>query len=226
MSLSQIFIDDDIQNLFDKSCHGKYELKDKYLISQLSYLTLNLTEHNLLKVHDLINERGEVYKKWVLPAAYSRNNEERTIEMSEAFCSSVDHYLEWYVKQPIQGEYRHTLNTYRGLSHKAPMLLNDRLSAYSMSEREVKRGLSYQPTNLNNKIKGMLKGAALDWATAKTFSDSLIVNLARNNADINQITKAFGFKSRQVVLDKVNGNLLNLSDALNDVYSRIKVTGH
>ncbi len=62
MSLSQIFIYDDIQALLKQSCHGKYELKDRYLISQLTFLTLSLSEHNLLKVHDLINERGEVYK--------------------------------------------------------------------------------------------------------------------------------------------------------------------
>lgn len=226
MSLSQIFIDDDIQALLDTSCHGKYELKDKYLISQLTFLTLSLSEHNLIKVHDLINERGEVYEKWALPAAFSRNNEDRVIEMSEAFCSSVDKYLEWYVKQPIPGEFRHSLNTYRGLSRKAPMLLNDRLNGYAMNEREVISGLSYQPTNLNNKVKGMLKKADLDWATAKTFSDSLIVNLSRNGADVNQIMKAFGYKSRQAVLDKINGNLLNLSDAINSCYSRIKVTGH
>jgi hypothetical protein len=226
MSLSQIFTDNDIQALFDTACYGKYELKDRYLISQLTFLTLSLSEHNLIKVHDLINERGEVYKKWVLPAAFSRNNEDRVIEMPEALCLSVEHYLEWYVKQPIPGEFRHTLNTYRGLSYKAPMLLNDRLKGYSMNEREVKGGLSYQPTNLNNKVKTLLKGAALDWATAKTFSDSLVVNLHRNNSEINQIMKAFGFKSRQTILDKVNGNLLNLSEAINHCYSRIKVTGH
>ncbi len=146
--------------------------------------------------------------------------------MPEVFFSSVDEYLEWYVKQPILGEFRHSLNTYRGLSRKAPMLLNDRLNGYAMNEREIKSGLSYQPTNLNNKVKGMLKKADLDWATTKTFSDSLIVNLARNGADVNQIMKAFGYKSRQVVLDKINGNLLNLSDTINRCYSRIKVTGH
>lgn len=33
-------------------------------------------------------------------------------------------------------------------------------------------------------------------------------------------------KIAQVVTDKYNGNLLQLSDAINSVYSRIKVTGH
>jgi hypothetical protein len=35
-----------------------------------------------------------------------------------------------------------------------------------------------------------------------------------------------GYASRQVVTDKYNGNLLQLSDAINSVYSRIKMTGY
>jgi hypothetical protein len=34
------------------------------------------------------------------------------------------------------------------------------------------------------------------------------------------------YRSRETVLSRINGNVLTLSDALNNVYSRIKVTGH
>jgi hypothetical protein len=226
MSLSQTFTGSDINAILEQSCYGKFELKDKYLVMQLTFLTLSLTEHNLLKVHDVINEKGEVYKKWALPSAYSRNNEDRIIEMPEVLCLALETYLDWYVTQELPAEYRHNLNTFRGLSYNAPLLLNDRLKAFAMNERVVKNGVNYQATNLSNKVKNLLNNADLTWATPKTFSDSLIVNLSRNNADINQITKAFGFKSRQVVLDKINGNIINLSDAINNCYSRIKVTGH
>lgn len=226
MSLFQTFTDDDINSLLMQSCYGKFELKDKHLVMQLAFLTLSLTEHNLLKVHDVINEKGEVYKKWDLPSAYSRNNQERIIEMPEVLCLSIETYLDWYVNQELPSEYRHNLNTYRGLSQNAPLLLNDRLKGYAMNERTVKNGVNYQATNLSNKVKGLLNNAGLSWATPKTFSDSLIVNLGRNNVDVGQITKAFGFQSRQVVLDKINGNLLSLSDAINHCYSRIKTTGH
>ena len=226
VSLTQAFTDYDIQALYDRSCYGKFEVKDRYLITQLTYLTLSLTEQNLLKLHNVINEHGEVYKKWTLPAAYTRNNSERVIEVPEVYCQALEKYLKWYVQQDIPDKYRHNLNTYLGFKQKAPVLLNDRVEEFAMSERVVKNGINKQPTNLRNKVNKLLNKAGLEWATPKTFFDSLIVNLARNNADIGQIVSAFGLSSRQVVLDKVNGSLLGLSDAINVVYSRIKVTGH
>ncbi|GHF78088.1 hypothetical protein [Thalassotalea marina] len=174
----------------------------------------------------MINEHGQVYRKWTIPAAYTRNNVERVIEAPEIYCQALEKYLEWYVKQPIPDEYRHNRNTHLGINEEAPVLLNDRLYKFAMSERKVKDGINKQPTNLRTKVNKLLAKASLDWTTPKTFYDSLIVNLARNNADIGQIVDAFGLSSRQVVLDKVNGSLLGLSDAINQVYSRIKVTGH
>ena len=225
-SLTRVFVDEDIQAIYDKSCHGKFELKDRFLISQLTYLTLSLTEHNLLKLHDVINEHGEVYRKFVLPAAYTRNNTERIIEVPEVHCLALEKYLKWYVEQPIPDKYRHSLNTHLGFNDKAPVLLNDRLEEFAMSERKVKGGINKQPTNLRSKVNKLLVKAGLAWATPKTFYDSLIVSLARTNADINQIVDAFGLSSRQVVLDKVNGSLISISEAINQVYARIKVTGH
>tara|TARA_R110001592_G_scaffold52657_2_gene161488 strand:- start:358 stop:780 length:423 start_codon:yes stop_codon:yes gene_type:complete len=139
---------------------------------------------------------------------------------------ALEEYLMWYVTQELPSEYRHNLNTYMGLSSKAPVLLNDRLCEFAMSERIVKNGINKQPINLRNKVNKLLNGAGLEWATLKTFFDSLIVNLARNNADIGQIVNAFDLSSRQVVLDKINGSLLGLSDAINKVYSRIKTKRH
>mgnify|MGYP003385314272 CR=1 FL=1 len=225
MPLFQTFVDNDIQSLFDNACYGKFEIKDRYLITQLTYLTLSLTEHNQLKIQNVINEHGQVYKKWVLPAAYTKNNSERVIEVPEAYCLALEKYLKWYVVQDIP-EYRHNLNTYLGFNEKAPLLLNDRLSEFAMSERPVKNGINKQPTNLRTKVNKLLEKADLSWATPKTFYDSLIVNLERNNADVGQIVDAFGLSSRQVVLDKVNGSISGLSDAINQVYSKVKVTGH
>ncbi|MCP4058135.1 MAG: hypothetical protein GY738_12625 [Pseudoalteromonas sp.] len=122
-------------------------------------------------------------------------------------------------------KYRHNLGTYRGFSEYAPALLNDRLNEFAMSERTVKSGINKQPTNLRTKVNTLLKKAGLDWATAKTFEDSLIIHLARN-VDHGVVADLFGYASRQVVTDKYNGNLLQISEAINNVYSRIKVTGH
>lgn len=223
--LRQIFVDSDIDSLLNTACTGKYAVKDRYLISQLAYVPLSLTEHNLLKLHQLMNEKGEVYRKWVLPAAYSRSKRDRIIEVPEVFCKALDIYLAWYEQQEIPAKYRHNLGTYRGFSEYAPALLNDRLNEFAMSERTVKNGINKQPTNLRTKVSTLLKKAGIDWATAKTFEDSLIIHLAKN-VDHGVVADLFGYASRQVVTDKYNGNLLQLSDAINSVYSRIKVTGH
>ncbi|MEZ7206875.1 hypothetical protein [Pseudoalteromonas sp. DY56-GL79] len=174
--LRQIFVDSDIDSLINTACTGKYALKDRYLISQLAYVPLSLTEHNLLRLHQLMNDKGEVYRKWVFPAAYSRNKKDRIIEVPEVFCQSLEHYLDWYEKQELPAKYRHNLNTYRGFSEYAPALLNDRLKEFAMSEREVKGGINKQPTNLRTKVNTLLKKAGLEWATAKTFEDSLIIH--------------------------------------------------
>ncbi|WP_225741004.1 hypothetical protein [Pseudoalteromonas nigrifaciens] len=222
----QTLVDNDINSLLNDACTGKYSLKDRYLITQLACVPLSLTEHNLLKLHQLINDKGQVYRKWVLPANYSRNKSERIIEVPEIFCQALEQYLEWYEQlQDLPVEYRHNLGTYRGFSQNAPALLNDRLTAFAMSERTVKKGINKQPTNLRTKVNTLLKKAGLDWATAKTFEDSLIIHLAKN-VDHGVVADLFGFASRQVVTDKYNGNLLPLSDAINGLYSRIKVTGH
>jgi|TARA_B100001063_G_C16775524_1_gene564951 integrase len=222
--LKQIFTENDIDSLLNRACAGKYELKDRYLVSQLAYVPLSLTEHNLLRLHQLISDKGEIYRKWVLPAAYSRNKE-RIIEVPEVFCQALEHYLNWYEQQEVPVKYRHNLGTYRGFSEYAPALLNDRLNEFAMSERTVKSGINKQPTNLRTKVNTLLKKAGLDWATAKTFEDSLIIHLARN-VDHGVVADLFGYASRQVVTDKYNGNLLQISEAINNVYSRIKVTGH
>ena len=221
--LKQIFTENDIDSLLNRACAGKYELKDRYLVSQLAYVPLSLTEHNLLRLHQLISDKGEIYRKWVLPAAYSRNKE-RIIEVPEVFCQALEHYLNWYEQQEVPVKYRHNLGTYRGFSEYAPALLNDRLNEFAMSERTVKSGINKQPTNLRTKVNTLLKKAGLDWATAKTFEDSLIIHLARN-VDHGVVADLFGYASRQVVTDKYNGNLLQISEAINNVYSRIKVTG-
>lgn len=57
------------------------------------------------------------------------------------------------------------------------------------------------------------------------MSDSLVIHLAKN-IDHGVVEDLFGHASRQVVTDKYSGNLLQLSDAINSVYSRIKMTGH
>ena len=223
--IRQIFTESDIDSLFNKACTGKYELKDRYLISQLAYVPLSLTEHNLLRLHQLMNDKGEVCRKWVLPAAYSRNKKERIIEVPEVYCESLELYLDWYEQQDIPAKYRHSLNTYRGFSEYAPALLNDRLNEFAMSERTVKNGINKQPTNLRTKVNALLKKANLHWATAKTFEDSLIIHLAKV-VDHGVVAELFGYSSRQVVTDKCNGNLLHISDAINHVYSRIKVKGY
>lgn len=128
-------------------------------------------------------------------------------------------------KQEVPTHYKHNLGTYRGFSEYAPALLNDRLNEFSMSERSVKSGINKQPTNLRTKVNTLLKKGDLDWAKAKTFEDSLIIHLAKN-VDHGVVADLFGFASRQVVTDKYNGNLLQLSDAINGVYSRIKTTGY
>ncbi|WP_259401748.1 hypothetical protein [Pseudoalteromonas sp. SG44-1] len=179
----------------------------------------------MLKLHQLINDKGEVYRKWFLPAAYSRNKKDRIIEVPEVFCQALEQYLDWYEQQDLPAKYKHNLGTHRGLSEYAPALLNDRLNEFAMSERVIKKGINKQPTNLRTKVNTLLKKAGLDWATAKNFEDSLIIHLAKN-VDHGVVADLFGYASRQVVTDKFNGNLLQLSEAINNVYSRIKVTGH
>ena len=226
MSLFQVFTDDDICHLLKANGYGKHKVKNEYLIHQLSFLPLSLSEHNQMMVHDFINKHGEVYRKFTIPAVYTKHNKERVLELPEHFCITVENYLKWYVKQDIPNEYRHKSHTYLGLSKKAPMLLNNEFKAYKMTENKTDKGAEYQPNNLRSKIKSLLNKAGYEWATFKTFTDSLIVNLHRNNADVKQIVEMFEFRSRETVLNRINGNVLTLSDALNKVYSRIKVTGH
>lgn len=93
-------------------------------------------------------------------------------------------------------EYKHNLNTYSGISSEDPMLLNDEFKGYKLTKNKSPTAAKLQPNNLRNKVKSLLKKSGLEHATFTTFSDSLIVNLYKNNADINK------------------------------VYSRVPVTGH
>ncbi|GAA5141089.1 hypothetical protein GCM10025767_27990 [Thalassotalea piscium] len=221
-----MFTDKDICQLIDVNSYGKHKVKNEYLINQLMYLALSLTEHNLLKVHDLINEKGEVYRKFAIPKEYTKHLEERVIELPEKFILSVEKYLEWYVKQDIPSEYRHNLHTYRGLSEDAPMLLNDEFKEYKLTKNKSPNGARLQPNNLRNKVKSLLSKAGLEWATFSTFSDSLIIYLHKNNAPVQDIIKAFAFRGRETVLNRINGNVVTLGEAINKVYERVPVTGY
>lgn len=95
-----------------------------------------------------MNDKGEIYCKWALSAAYSRNKKDRVIEVPEVYCQSLEFYLDWYEQQNIPVKFRYNLSTYRGFSEYGPALLNDRLSEFAMSERTVKSGIKKQPTNL------------------------------------------------------------------------------
>jgi hypothetical protein len=226
MSLKQPFTDSDINALLNTACIGKHELKDQYIVMQLSQLTLSMTEHNLLKVHDLINEKGEICSNLGVPAAYTRNNKERPVNIPERLALLLEEYLQWYIKQDIPSEYKHNLNTYRGFSDEAPILLNDYLKEFAMGKNNARKGSGKQPTSLRSKVTKLLRLAALEWATPKTFENSLVINLADKRVTVSAIKKAFGYSSNDVVTDKINGNINTLSEALNKIYSGIKVTGH
>lgn len=55
----------------------------------------------------------------------------------------------------------------------------------------------------------LLKKAGVDWATAKTFEDSLMIHLAKDVVH-GVVADLFVYASRQVVTDKYSGNLLQL----------------
>ncbi|ATD08886.1 hypothetical protein PPIS_a4228 [Pseudoalteromonas piscicida] len=103
--LRQIFVDSDIGSLLNTVCTGKYAIKDKYLISQLAYTPLSLKEHNLLRLHQLIDDKGEVYRKWVLPAAYSPT---RKIALSKCQKCFAKHWSNTLIGTNIKNYQRNT----------------------------------------------------------------------------------------------------------------------
>jgi hypothetical protein len=226
MSLFHIFSDSHLNQLIDVNNNGKHKVKNEYLINQLAYLPLSLIEHNQLKVWDLINSNGQVCSKIVVPLEYSKHDEERVIELPEKFCISVENYLNWYSEQKIPTEYKQDLNSYRGFSSEAPMLLNDQFNAYALSTTKTSTGVRTQASNLRNKVRKLLDNAGFEWATFSTFSDSLIVYIHQNGCEINQIVKMFNFRSRETVLSRISGNIVTLGDALNKVYSRVNTVGY
>lgn len=231
MSLFHVFTDDNIRQLIEVNSYGKHSVKNEYLINQLSFVPLSLLEHNSLKVHDLINEKGVAYRKFAVPFEYGTrtpkpDEQERVIELPERFSNDVEKYLNWYVMQDIPSEYRHNKNSYKGLSSLAPMLLNDEFKAYKLTEAKTPKGIKLQPNNLRNKVRALLNNAGLEWATFSTFSDSLIIHLHHNKVAPKELIQLFNYRSRETVLSRIDGNIITLGEAINKVYARVPVTGH
>lgn len=109
----------DIAKLMKLHNLGKFGLRNAVAIYLAGVNGLTASEISLITIGDLIDKKGLVKKRWVLPSERAFNG------MSRMVCILNEHlindYLDWLIKNKIN---RTNLNEYRGLDPEARLLVN------------------------------------------------------------------------------------------------------
>lgn len=150
MQSKPIFLEpEEIKQLAKKHLKGKFNVRDAALIafSGMSYLTL--LDLSLLKVEDLITEKGAIYKQTTVPAIFNPNGKQKVLVIpNKSFLLGlVEEVIEW---RKAKGFALSNLGTYCGLNPESRFFLDNDGETFALTPRvkgssEIAR---MQPTKL------------------------------------------------------------------------------
>jgi len=218
MATERLFTEPDIQELVDKNAAPPYGRRNAALIMGAVYWGLTPYELSLVSIQDVMDEKGELLRIWVIPAHTAYNGEPRECHTEDHVLPFFDGYIDW---RRSKGWGTSNMHTYRKLNPQSKFFLNDRGAPYKLSPRKAGSG-EYQPRSMNEQLKRMIKKTNLHGATPSSYRDSYVRALYENGCGWKDLMSVTGIKQKRTLERKVRPQEAELDKVFQSIFSRVR----
>ncbi|GBO88633.1 site-specific integrase [Marinobacter salsuginis] len=219
MPIERLFNEGDVQRLIDMNAAPPFGKRNSALIMGALYWGLTPYELSLLRLEDVMDQSGDFFRIWTLPASASYNGDARELHTEDHVLPFFEQYIDWRVAEGLR-----TCNQpwYRGVDPKSHFFLNDRGEPFKLSPRK-KGSTDYQPRTMNSKLKSFIEKAGIEGATVATFRDSWIKAMFDHGCHHKDLMRVSGIKQKETIDRKTRPAIQDLAKVFKDIYSRVRV---
>lgn len=219
MPIERLFNESDVQRLIDMNAAPPHGNKNAALIIACVYWGLTPSELSLLRLEDVMDQSGDFFRIWTLPASTAYNGEPRELHTGEHVLPFFEGYMDWRLTEKL---YLSNQAWFRGSDPKSAFFLNDRGKPYKLSPR--KKGSSdYQARAMSAKLKSFIEKAGIEGVTVATFRDSWIRAMWNAGCHHKDLMAVSGIKQKETIDRKVKPAIQDLEKVFREIYSRVKV---
>jgi integrase len=219
MPIERMFNESDVQRLIDMNAIPPFGRRNRCLIIAAVYWGLTPSELSLLRIEDVMDQSGEFFRIWTLPASTAYNGDARELHTYDHVLPLFEQYMEW---RASEGLYASNQSWYRGSDPKSHFFLNDRGEPFKLSPRK-KGSTDYQPRVMNAKLKSFISRAGIEGATVSTFRDSWVKAMYEAGCHHKDLMRVSGIKQKETIDRKTRPTIQDLEKVFKDIYSRVRV---
>lgn len=219
MPIERLFSESDVQRLIDMNAAPSFGKRNAALIIGALYWGLTPSESSLLRLEDVMDQSGDFFRIWTLPASTAYSGEARELHTEDHVLVFFEHYLDWRLTKELclsnQG-------WYRGSDPKSAFFLNDRGEPYKLSPRR-KGSTDYQSRAMSAKLKSFIEKAGIEGATVATYRDSWVKAMYEAGCHHKDLMRVSGIKQKETIDRKTRPAIQDLEKVFKDIYSRVRV---
>ena len=220
MTVERLFSESDVQRLIDMNSAPPFGKRNAALIMGVLYWGLTPSEASLLRLEDVMDQSGEFFRIWTLPASTAYNGEARELHTEDHVLPFFVGYLDWRV---AEGLCLSNQSWCRGSDPKSAFFLNDRGEPYKLSPRK-KGSTDYQPRAMSAKLKSFIEKAGIEGATVATYRDSWVKAMYEAGAHHKDLMRVSGIKQKETIDRKTRPAIQDLEKVFKDIYARVRVS--
>jgi integrase len=219
MPVEKLFSESELQDLLDMNAAPPHGQRNAALIIGAVYWGLTPSELSLLRLEDVMDQNGQFFRIWTLPASTAYNGEERELHTE----NHVLPFFEAYMEKRIENkQYQSNQAWYRHSDPKSHFFLNDRGEPFKLSPRS-KGSSVYQPVSMNNKLKQLIANTRIRGAKPYTFRDTFIKNMYEAGCGYAELMKVSGIKGKETLDRKIKPQTQNLEKVFKSLFIRVKL---
>lgn len=220
MPVEKLFTENELQELLDMNAAPPNGERNAALIIGAVYWGLTPSELSLLKLKDVMDESGQFYRIWTLPADAAYNGEARELHTED----HVLPFFEAYMDKRIENQqFLCKRSWYRHSDPESRFFLNDRGVEFAMSSRSEKKPEQKQPASMNNKLRQLIANTRIKGAKPSTFRDTFIKNMYEAGCGYAELMKVSGIKGKDTLDRKIRPHQRELEEVFKNLFSRVKV---
>lgn len=220
MPIERLFNESDVQRLIDMNAAAPFGKRNAALIMGALYWGLTPSEASLLRLEDVMDQSGDFFRIWTLPASTAYNGEARELHTEDHVLPFFEGYMGWRLAEEL---YLSNQAWYRGSDPKSAFFLNDRGEPYKLSPRK-KGSTEYQPRAMSAKLKSFIENAGIEGATVATYRDSWVKAMYEAGCHHKDLMRVSGIKQKETIDRKTRPAIQDLAKVFRDIYSRVRVT--
>ncbi|WP_444935852.1 site-specific integrase [Microbulbifer sp. JMSA004] len=218
MPVEKLFTEPELQVLLDMNAAPPHGQRNAALIIGAVYWGITPSELSLLRLEDVMDQGGQFFRVWTLPASTAYNGEVRELHTEDHVLPFFEAYMGQRVKE---GLYKSNQSWYRNSDPKSYFFLNDRGEPFKLSPRK-KGATDYQPASMNSKLKQLIANTGIQGAKPSTFRDTFIKNMYEAGCGYKELMKVSGIKGKETLDRKIRPHERELEAVFKNLFSRVK----